>query len=287
MKTPLQAALVLEGGALRSLYTAGVLDVFIERGIEFSYVIGTSAGSLCGLNYLSKQAKRTMTINLNYCDDKDYIGVRNMFRHGGIINLDFLFEEPKNRWPEFDEETFRKSDSRFVIVVTSCETGKAIYFENPSKEERDACLKASSSMPLVSKRVMTTKGACLDGGVADSIPFEKAIADGNKKIVVVRTRNHAYRKKISTSVEKRMYHTAYRKEKEFAKAATERPRVYNEQVEGLYKLAAKGEAFIIEPKKAVAVGRIEKDREKLRALYIQGRQDAFAMMDDMLKYLEN
>lgn len=282
---PFKAALVLEGGALRSMYTAGVLDVFMEQQVGFSYVIGTSAGSLCGLNYVSMQPGRTIGVNLRYCDDKDYIAVRNMFRHGGIINLGFLFEEPKGRWEAFDEQTYRSSPAKFVVVATSCETGRAVYFENPYGRSMEASLKASSSMPLVSKRVKTEQGYCLDGGVADSIPYKKAMREGYEKVVVVRTRDSAYRKKETSPTVRRMYYAAYHKEKHFLKSAVNRPLAYNRQVEELNKLKAAGKIYVIEPRQPVKVARVERDKEKLRLLYEQGRKDALKMLPEMLNYL--
>lgn len=283
MKNP---ALVLEGGALRSLYTSGVLDVLMENGVKFPYVIGTSAGSLCGLNYLSNQIGRTAGINIGYTSDKNYISLRNLFRHEGIFNLDYLFAEPHGRWADLDEEAYLKNDAQFVIVATSCETGEAVYFEKPAGKMLEICLKASSSMPLASQMVPTPQGYCLDGGVADSIPYQKAIDDGFDSVVVVRTQARDYRKSEWSPAMARMYRTAYKKRPQFLQRALNRPAEYNAQVEGLYALEDEGRAFVIAPQNPVSVGRMEKDRTKLEALYERAKNEAEEILPTLLQFME-
>lgn len=280
-----RTALVLEGGALRSLYTSGVLDVFMEQGLTFPYVIGTSAGALCGMNYITNQPGRTADININYCDDKHYISYRNLLFHGGVFNMDYLFEEHTRRWPDLDIAAYQRNPARFVIVATSCETGAPVYFENPTKEDLISCLKASSSMPPVSKKVETPKGLCLDGGVADSIPYAKAFSDGFESVVVVRTQDRTYRKKETSSSERRLYRLVYRGYDGFIQTAINRPIAYNEQAEKLYALEKAGRAFIIEPKQPVTVARMEKDKEKLRELYRQGKADARGAIQRLSDFL--
>lgn len=278
-------ALVLEGGALRVVYTAGILDVFMEENIHFPYVIGTSSGSLAGLNYVTNQKGRVAHINISYCKDKHYISMRNRLTYGGVFNFDYLFEEPTPRWPNLDMDTYNHTDKRYIAVATSCETGKPVYFENPKGKAFRPCLEASCSMPLLSKKVATPKGLCLDGGVSASIPYQKPLNEGVEKIVVVKTRERAYRKKEHSGIVNGLYRLAYGKNPEFLQTAMQRPLSYNRQVDDLYALEKQGRVFVIEPQQPVDVGRMERDEDKLKRLYSLAQQQAYALLPAMKAYL--
>lgn len=180
------AALVLEGGAFRGQYTAGIVDTLLAHHIEFHSVIGVSAGSLNGVNFVSKQYGRAANININYRHDRHYISMARVFKKQ-VINLDYLFEDHGFSWQDFNEEAYQRSASHFTAVATSLNTGKAVLFTDPHGDELTQALKASSSMPFLSDPQETSQGLCLDGGIADSIPYDVAQQQGYQKIVVVRT----------------------------------------------------------------------------------------------------
>jgi predicted patatin/cPLA2 family phospholipase len=280
-----KAALVLEGGALRGEYTAGVLDAFLDHGVQFETVIGVSAGALCGTNYISEQRGRTNKINTEYRHDKNYISVRRAFRRQDIINLDYLFEPHGDGWVNFDATTYRRSSSKFVIVATSLELGRAVYFDHPTGCEMVQTLKASSSMPFISAPAKTPQGLCLDGGIADSIPFEYAQLAGYDKIVVIRTREREYRKRRTQSPLRYAYEHAFAKYPEFVKAAATRPEMYNRQADKLDELEEAGQVFVIAPKDPVTVGRLEGNTDKLEALYETGLTQTNALLPELRTYL--
>lgn len=187
------AALVLEGGAFRGQYTAGIIDTFLAHHIEFRSVIGVSAGSLNGVNFVSKQYGRAANININHRHDRHYISMTRVFRKE-IINLDYLFEDHGYSWENFNERAYKRSASHFTAVATALRTGKAVLFTDPTGDQLTQALKASSSMPFLSNPQETSQGPCLDGGIADSIPYDVAQQQGYDKIVIVRTRDTKYRK---------------------------------------------------------------------------------------------
>ncbi len=280
-----KAALVLEGGALRGEYTAGVLDAFLDHDIEFETVIGVSAGALCGTNFISKQRGRTNDVNVNYRHDRNYISVRRAFKRQDIINLDYLFSPHGDTWQNFDATTYRRSASKFVIVATSLELGRAVYFNHPVGREMVQTLKASSSMPFISAPVKTKQGLCLDGGIADSIPYAYAQLSGYDKIVVIRTREREYRKSRTPSPLRHAYEHAFAQYPEFVKAAAARPEMYNHQADKLDTLEKAGHIFVLAPNEPVTVKRLEGDTDKLAALYESGLQDANAEMASLRRYL--
>ena len=280
-----KTALVLEGGAFRSLFTSGVLDVFMQAGLGFDCVIGTSAGAFCGVSYLSGQKGRTAGINIGYCDDKDYISLKNRFRRGGVFNLDFLFEEPNGRWPAFDEEKYRSTQARMLVCATLCTSGKPVYFENPQGERMKVALKASSSMPVAAKVVKTWAGPCLDGGIADSIPFQKALDEGYQKVVVVKTQENNYRKKKDPTWMQMLSRVLYRRYPALYQALQTRPRRYNSQLEKLYSLEKEGRVFVIAPQKPVQVSHTEQDKQKLQQLYRAGLAEGAGQMEALQTYL--
>ncbi|MFD1485959.1 patatin family protein [Lacticaseibacillus baoqingensis] len=280
-----QAALVLEGGALRGQYTAGILDAFLDHGIFFHTVIGVSAGALCGTNYISQQRGRTDIVNTRYRHDKDYISLRRAFHRQDIINLDYLFAEHGGRWEPFDEVAYRTSPMTFVVAATALEKGRAVYFHHPQGRDLIADLKASSAMPFISKPVYTGLGLCLDGGVADSIPYAYAQANGFDKIVVIRTRPRAYRKNPTSPVLARAYQRTFSDYPAFVQAAIARPQMYNHQAQTLQSLEGEGQVFVLAPKAPVTVKRLESDVSKLEALYQTGLADGAASLPQLKAYL--
>ena len=195
----MKTCLVLEGGALRGIYTCGVLDYFLDNNIKVDCIIGVSAGALFGVNYFSKQKGRGLRYNLKYCNDKRYISIRSLILTGNIVNKNFAYYKLTKKLDVFDEETFEKENKDFYATVTNLETGKAEYLKITKPIEQLEELRASSSMPLYSRIVKINDNKYLDGAVSDSIPVNKAIDMGFDKVIVVLTQPLEYRKKENVS----------------------------------------------------------------------------------------
>lgn len=279
------AALVLEGGAMRGQYSTGITDAFLRHHVEFRAVIGVSAGALCGANYVSKQYGRMVHVNTHYRHDPDYISPRRLLKREDILNLDFLFEDHGWDWHNFDERAYERSASDFTIVATSLTTGKAVTFTNPTGQDFINDIKASSSMPFVSAPQETTAGPCLDGGVADSIPYRIAQQLGYDKIVIVRTRPRDYQKDPTPALLARLYRRQFADYPAFAQAGIDRPLVYNRQVNEINALERAGQIFVFAPKQAIKVHRLEGNVKKLEALYQRGQDTAERLLSVMHEYL--
>jgi predicted patatin/cPLA2 family phospholipase len=279
-------ALILEGGSLRCLFTAGVLDTFIANGIEFPCVGGVSAGSLSGLNYVSKQMGRTAKVNIDYVKDKRYLGIRSLIRNRSIFNFDFLFDEIGKELLPFDEEAFYNSPQRYVAFATDCKTGKLVGFEKGKTNDLMMGCRSSCSLPLLSPIVQIEGMKCLDGGIANPIPVDWAINEGYEKIVVVLTRQEGYRKQPVSKPMIRAYERMYKEYPRLIKKLKQIPSHYNEIQENIAKLEKEGRIFVIRPEEPVLVSRVEKDVKKLRDLYEIGKTIANKRMEDMLAYLD-
>ena len=283
-----KGALVLEGGSLRCLYTGGVLDVFLEHGLEFSYVSGVSAGSMCAMNYLSRQVGRTHDINLNYVHDKRYMSLRNMVKNREVFNFEFLFGELSHKLNPFDWETFRNTDQIFEAVATRCKTGKPEYFDCTQPVEDDfveTAVSASSSMPILSHMVDVRGKKYLDGGLSMPIPYQRAMDLGYEKVVLVLTRDRDYRKKEPSRLTEKAYDRYFAPLPELREAIRQIPSRYNRMKEEIALLEAEGKIFVIRPKDPVTVGRLEHNREKLEELYQTGRKEAIEQLPKLKEYL--
>ncbi|MDE6875182.1 MAG: patatin family protein [Lachnospiraceae bacterium] len=281
----INAALVLEGGALRGMFTAGVLDVLLDQEMEFAYVNGVSAGSLNGINYVSKQNGRSRDVNLNYVNDPRYLGVRNIVRNGGIFNFKFLFGELSDELLPFDARTFFASEQRFEVVATNCHTGMAEYFEKGKEAEIMRASAASSSMPVVSSMINLNGSFYLDGGIAEPVAYRRAMEQGYDKLVLVLTRQAGYEKPPTSKAMKLTYERRYRRYPELAKRLVAVPEHYNEMQKEITALEQAGKLFVIRPQKPVEISRVEKDVERLRRLYEEGRAQMEARMEAMCGYL--
>lgn len=282
----IDGALVLEGGSLRCLFTAGVLDVLMEQGIELSYVIGVSAGSLSGINYVSKQIGRTARININYVNDRRFLGIRCLLKERSIFNFNFLFDDIARELDPFDFDAFCNSRQEFIAVATSCETGGARYFDKENCADIMMAARASSSMPLLSRKVEVNQELCLDGGVAMPIPYQKALDDGYQKVVVVLTREHGYRKPEQGRAMLKAYERAYHEYPEFINRLNHMPDHYNAMQSEIDELERQGRIFVIRPEVPVLVSRVEKDTDKLKDLYQIGRDIATKRLEMLKAYLE-
>lgn len=280
-------AIVLEGGSLRCMFSAGAVDVMMEEGIAFDGVFGVSAGALTGVNYVSNQPGRTAEVNLNFVNDRRYLGVRNLLLHRSLFNFDFLFGEISDTLIPMDRETFAASPCRYTAISTNCLTGQPVFSEKSSCGDIYTAIRASASLPLMAPMVMVDGMPCLDGGVSLSIPYMRALEEGYDKVVVVTTREHGYRKQSVSRPVARIYARAYRKYPELIKALLAAPRRYGAELDMLDKLEAEGRLFVLRPSEPVTVSRAEKDTTKLRALYRQGVDICHVQLDALEKYLQS
>ncbi len=274
--------LVLEGGAMRGLYTAGVLDVFLDNNIKVDGIIGVSAGVLFGVNYLSKQKGRAIRYNKKFAKDKRYMGMRSFITTGNIVNKDFAYYEIPFKIDVFDEETFERSNTNFWATVTNIETGEAEYLKLTNVFEQMELLRATSAMPIVSKIVEIDGKRYLDGGVSDSIPVEKCKSMGYDKIIVVLTRPIEYRKKKPNSLVAKV---KYKKYPNLIETMENRYKKYNDTVEKIIDMENKKEIFVIRPSKDLKLKRIEKDVDKLQAMYDLGISDCKKQLENLKKYV--
>lgn len=279
--------LVLEGGALRSLYTSGVLDVLMKYKIEANYVLGVSAGALTGMNYVSKQQGRSAKINIENCDNPRYIGMKALRKEKGIIGYDYLFNELSKKEYPFDYETFKFSEQKFIPVITNCEKGITEYVEkNDCKEDIFKVVQASSSMPLCSKMVKIGNSHYLDGAVTMAIPVDWAIEQGHRNILVVLTRDRNYRKPEVSNTMKRVYKKVYHKYPNLVEKLCTMPERYNNLKVHIDELEKQGRIMVIAPKEPVTVSRLEKDKEKLQKLYEDGKRDMEENIERIMEKLE-
>lgn len=279
-------AIVLEGGSLRCMFSAGVVDVMMEHAVEYDGLFGVSAGALTGVNYVSRQIGRTAKVNLDYVNDKRYLGVRNLILHRSIFNFDFLFGEVCDTLVPLDREAFHTSPCAYTAVSTNCLTGEPVYSEKSSCPDIYAAIRASASMPLLSPMVQVEGAPCLDGGVSVAIPYQRAIDEGYDKIVVVTTREHGFRKPVVSRTMAKMYARYYSKYPSLVRRLLDIPRMYARELDEIDRLEAQGKLFVIRPPKPVTVSRTEKDTEKLRALYEEGCQTCQEKLAGLEAYLD-
>ena len=274
--------LVVEGGAFRGLYNQGVLDALMENSLNFACTIGTSAGALAGFNYVAGQIGRSARANLTFRHYTDYVGRGALLHAHSPIRLDFLFND-YNAIEPFDEKTFFSPQRRFVAVATDCRTGKTAYFEKGKCRDIFSAIKASASMPYISPMIDVDGIPCLDGGCSCKIPYRWALHEGYEKIVVIRTREPAYRKKISRKKGKVQGYGRY---PDFAHRLAGSNRAYNHQCDEIQQLEEQGRIFVIAPSQKVTVGRLEGDMNKLGDLYWLGYNDTLSRLDDLRSYLQ-
>ncbi len=277
-----KTGLVLEGGAMRGMFTAGVLDTFLDNKIKFDCVVGVSAGALFGVNLLSEQKGRALRYNKKYNSDKNYMGLIPLFKEGNFFSTEYAYDRVPRKLDPFDDEKFKSSGVPFYAVMTDVESGKPEYIKIDSVFEQMDALRASGSMPFVSKPVEINGKKYLDGGISDSIPFEWLGAKGFEKIVVVLTRAADYQKKPMNKAVAKMYGIKYPK---IAERMIDRHNQYNRSVEKLGRWEKEGKTFVIRPSHTPEISRIEKDPEKLQSVYDLGISDANAIMDDLKRYL--
>lgn len=276
-----KTAFVLEGGAMRGLYSAGVLDVFMKNSITTDAIYGVSAGALFGINFKSKQIGRAIRYNIKYAHEKNYMGLYSLVTTGNIMNKEFCFDKLVNDLDKFDFETFNNSPIDFFAVVTNVETGKAEYIKITDGRQGLEALRASGSMPFVSKCVDFEGSKYLDGAVADPIPLQKALNDGYGKIIVVLTRPEGYRKHKGFMP----YSLVYRQYPNFIVTAKKQSENYNKTLDLVKELENKGKILVLRPSRDLKIARVEKNIEKLNAIYKLGVDDCILNLDKIKDYI--
>lgn len=283
---PQSTALLLEGGSLRGLYTAGALDTLMEREIYFPAVAGVSAGALNAVNYVAHQPGRSASINLRYRKDPRYFGPMAAFHGGSLFGLNFMLKDLSQSIP-FDYDTFYHGSQRMVAVATCVQTGKPAYFEK-GKTDFDffESVRASASLPLVSVPVRLGKFTYLDGGCSCPIPLHWAQTEGFEKTVIITTRQKGFRKTPPSQRMINLYDDFYGRNALFMAALLTQEVRYNALMEEIDALEEAGKIFVLRPADPVDISRFEKDTDKLLNLYNRGRREMREQLDALEAYLQ-
>lgn len=276
-------SLILEGGGMRSMYTAGVLDFFITKDLYFEYNIGVSAGASMAASYISRQYRRNHRVTTKYIKDKRYISFSNYIKKKELFGMDFVYHYIPTYLEPFDFETFERAEESFVVATTDCNTGEAIYFKkNEMEGSLLTALQATSSLPMMANPVDYKGYTLLDGGIVDPIPLNKAIEEGYSKNILILTRPKGYRKKPSKF--SRVFKLkAYPKINHLMAI---RYKHYNKTLDWIEAEEEKGNVFVIRPSKTFSVDRIEKNPRKLDTLYKQGFEDAERIYKALKEYID-
>lgn len=280
-----QAGLVLEGGGMKGIYTAGVLDFFLDKEIDFSSCYGVSAGACCLCSFLSKQKKRAYRVNVDYLDQKAYCSVESFLKTGDLFGADMCYGLIPDYLDPYDFDTFNQYEGKAYAVVTNIRTGAAEYILLEDMHRDVIAVRASASMPLVSRNVRIDDKLYLDGGLADSIPIRRSMKDGNRKNVIVMTKEEGYVRQPVKLSELALLRARYLHFPKVYELMRERHLSYNNTVQYIEELQKQGKVFVIRPKQKSNVGRVEKDRAKLDALYEEGYRDAEDCYMELLEYL--
>lgn len=268
MQIDRKTALVLEGGGMRGVFTSGVLDAFMKHDLTFPYIVAVSAGACNGMSYVSHQPRRARISNIDYLARYNYIGLRHLVTQGCIFDRELLYDKFPNQYLPFDFDTFFSSPMTFEMVTTNCLTGQPMYLSERHDRQRALdIVRASSSLPYVSKIVDVDGIPMLDGGIVDSIPLQHAIDMGHPTNVLVLTRNRGYR---DTGKDMKIPRFIYRKYPRLRVALSRRLAAYNAQLEFVERMEDEGRVICIRPERPMEVDRIEKDIAKLERLYEEG-----------------
>lgn len=277
--------LILEGGAMRGMFTAGVIDVMMEQGIEYDGLVGVSAGAAFGCNYKSKQIGRTIRYNKRYCRDWRYCSIRSLILTGNLYGADFCYRQLPETLDPFDNVTFNQNPMKFYVVSTNVETGEPIYSLCEDGVECLPYLQGSASMPLVSRVVEVGELKLLDGGISDPVPLCFFEQKGYDKNVVVLTQPKEYRKKKESLLPlMKIAMKQYPKINEVMEYRHER---YNQTMDLIDEKERKGEVFVIRPKEKLPVGRIEHQPDKLQKAYDMGKGEMTARIEELRDFLRN
>ncbi|MGL6012646.1 MAG: patatin-like phospholipase family protein [Shewanella oncorhynchi] len=279
-------ALVLEGGGLRAIYTAGVLDAFLQQSLHFNYVIGVSAGAIYPASYVSRQFGRNLHIQQQYLNDKRYMGIRHWLATGNYVNTDFTYRHMAYELLPFDFDTFLNSNTEFKAGAFNCNTGKTDYFGMADFNEHDKLLDvliASSSLPFMSKPSVINQNPYLDGGIGEPIPLAQSRKDGYARQVVILTQDEHYQK--SAMKMNWLARKTYKHYPAVAHALNERHRVYNQALVELNQAVASNNAFVIRPAQPLNLSRLDRNIGKVTAVYQQGLADGQNILPALITWL--
>lgn len=280
-----QAGLVLEGGGMKGIYTAGILDAFLEKGLWFSSIYGVSAGAVHLCNYLSKQKGRGLEVCVDHLGKPDYCSVRSLLTTGDLFNVEMSYHKIPEKLNPYDYETFYQYEGKAYAVITNIVTGQPEYLRLKDMKKDIEAVRASASLPLVSRNVPINGKLYLDGGISDAIPLQKSILDGNRKNVVILTKEEGYIRQPSSHLGLiKLRYMKYPKVYDLMKYRHVR---YNDTLAFIEAQKKNGQAFVIRPKQKSDVGRIEKDTDKIKKLYQEGYEDGIRVFPDVLAYLES
>lgn len=282
----MKVGLVLEGGAHRTIFSCGVMDALLDAQIETNYVIGSSAGITYGVSYVTKQRGRNKELLRRFVNHREYAGIRHMLnpKNRAYYNLKFNFDTIPNQLLPFDFDAFLHFPGKVIAAVTNIRTGEAEYLPVDRDERTFPVLQATCALPLLFKPIKIDGELYADGGVADSIPVQKALLDGCDRVIVVLTRERSYRK----HQERMMQYAASRykrKYPEYAKCIMQRQENYNACIDEIARLEARGLVYVIAPTDTLGVKRTERNTEKLMQLYSQGYAITMQQISDLRSYL--
>ncbi|MCR5089824.1 MAG: patatin family protein [Oscillospiraceae bacterium] len=282
----MKTGLILEGGAMRGMFTCGVMDVFMEQGIAFDGAAGISAGAVFGCNYKSGQIGRAIRYNKAYCRNPQYCSLRSLIRTGDLFGADFCYRQLPDRLDPFDRESFRKNPMEFHIGATDIRIGETVFHRCTDGGTQDTeWMRASASMPLVSRVVKIDGRELLDGGIADPVPYAYMEELGFRHNVIVLTQPAGYRKEKSSILP--VIRIGLRRYPQLVKAMETRHVLYNRQMEELDGKEKSGTAIVIRPPEALGIGRTEHNPQELERVYQIGRAEALHRLNDVMKYMDD
>ena len=281
----MKTGIVLEGGAVRTIYSTGVCDALLTRNLLTDYVIGVSAGIAYGVSYVSRQPRRNLEIMVRYINDRRYMGAGNLLRRDNraYFGLDFVFATIPNQLVPFDYDAFAAYPGEVEAVVTNLDTGEPEYFPVPRRDDKFEILRASCALPFLFPVFDIGGKPCMDGGAADAIPFERALAKGCGRLIVVLTRERDYLRqpeKLQPLID-----LMYRRYPKFCDTMRRRADAYNESRRKLFQLEREGRAMLFAPTSTRGFRRTERDVEKIRALWKDGYQQGLARLEEAEAFL--
>ena len=279
----MKIGLVLEGGGMRGLFSAGVLDALLElKELSVNGIVGVSSGALFGVNYVSKQKERAVRYNKKYADDKRYMGLHSWITTGNAVNKDFAFYELPYKLDVFDNEAFKKAETDFYVVMTNVESGKPEYVLIEDAFAQMEYLRATSALPFASKIIEINGKKYLDGGISDSIPIDFCESLGYDKIIAVLTRPEGTYKEDKLGF---LYKLVYRKYPNLVNSLLNMATDYEQVLAKIKDLENKGKIFVVRPPEVLKIGRLEKNRDKIQKVYDTGLNTGLKELDNIVKYL--
>ena len=282
----MKTGMVLEGGAVRTIYSTGVCDALLTRSLMTDYVIGVSAGIAYGVSYVSRQPRRNLDIMVNYINDKRYMGLGNLLRRDNraYFGLEFVYSTIPNQLVPFDYDTFAAYPGEVEAVVTNLDTGAAEYFPLDRRDDKFKLLQATCALPFLFPVFRIQGRPCMDGGAADAIPYERAFAKGCDRVIVVLTREREYVRRPEKL--KPLIDLAYRKYPKFCDTMRRRADAYNEARQKLFRLEREGRALVFTPTSTEGFHRTERDVDKIKALWKDGWDQGLARLDEAEAFLK-